>query len=67
MKKSKNANFQNHLKIDLEGFRYRFRVQNASTVFLKTWASTSKMKDFPKMSKNQEICGTSKPRNFFPN
>ena len=30
MKKSKNANFQNHLKIDPEGFRYRFRVQNAS-------------------------------------
>ena len=28
MKKSKNAKFQNHLKIDLEGFRYRFRKQN---------------------------------------
>ena len=27
-----NAKFQNHLKIDPEGFRYRFRVQNASRI-----------------------------------
>ena len=58
--------FENIAKRD-RSFFVRPHSSWQPTVFSKTWVPTLKMKDFPKMSKNQEICETTNPRNFFPN